>query len=1820
MIFRKRSGMKINFFLLLLMLSAFSYRAFTQCPTGGAVFINELYNSGITEYYELVVVGDPSNPTAPVNLEGWIVDDNNIDQAGQGTAAGHLILDNQFSSVNPGAIILIYNESSPYGGIPASSPPWLYVVMAADIDGCSSSPSFTNSNYTPCGTSGGSWGYVVFATAGDIVQTRNSSTSFYHGLRYNSVNVAPDVIPLDVSDIIGLDCGDWFDASNYTITTPTPGAPNSPANQLLINAIRYGTLNCSDIDLACDPPCPIIDDLTIDASPVCSNEQINLIATGLANMSQTLNTETNYGINFVIHSGATPPPDPYIGGTSLGIVPFSGLTGSHPNQVATLNNVNISSFASGNYTICAILSPTPSDPNCKVSQCEQLIILPSPSASLSGVLDFCPGDCHEINTQITGGTQPYQASFTFQLGAVSFPFTIPGYDVNNQLNICYSGSNPLPSYNAGNNTLTIPSWITGTGSITLTNVVSADGCIATVINPDNTTLNFKAKNTITNAGPLVVCDNDFDGQAIFDLTTLNSTLFGGQSNVTANWFEDANCTSIISNPTSYTISSTTVYVYISDNNDEKCNSDTIPVQLIVVDIPNPGQDNEISICNTENCVNLFFYLGADTEIGGIWSDDDASGVDLDFPNCVSFIGINSGTYTFTYTTQDINNLCPPLTSHIIVNVGELGNPGQDNQDVFCGAPSNPVNLESYLLNNFDPGGIWTTSGPFNVNNPTSVNMSGANVGTYYFYYTLIDPLCGNAFSTITIQIVDQPNPGSNNNLTVCNIGQNTIVDLEAALGAHDTNGNWNDISGSGVNLSDPENVDFTGILPGAYNFTYTIPQNGTCPSAEAIITVIVGFGANAGNDGNVFVCEGSSEFVDLFDYLGFTYDLGGTWTQLSGTNVSLSDPHNITFNNKPPGSYNFQYSVSSGCGTDIAIVTVVINPAIGAGDGYLLTICQNEIVNLYDSLKNYLLGGYWIDENNNPIIDPLHVTLNQSKTYTFKYIYIGSGPCPNDTSISIITTIPGVNAGNDGSLLICSGAQGSVNLFSYIGPNYTSGGIWWNINNSIQTPATPNINFSTYPVGLDTFMYLVSGSCGKDTSYVFVNITTSPSAGDPYNILVCQNKTVNLFDSLKNYTAGGIWYYEDNSQVFNPKAVKLTDIKQYRFKYIIPASGTCLPDTVVVSITTNPGPYAGIGIDFNVCEKNTNKINLLNYLSGSYTTGGVWKLNNSIIPDATSFNYSSLASGNYTIRYIVASTGICPGDTAEIKLNVLKKPNPGNDVSINICEFAQTNILNFENLIGTHDSGGNWINNYSSIINISNPNNINFKTAPEGIYVFYYVIDPNNVCGIDSSEVKVTVLSKSFAGTDKTVTYCEGTNIKLNLKNELAPDNNIPYLFKDSNNTGILNTSNGEINISSLKGGIYKFQLITGIGDFCGTDTSTLEVKIIDQMFAGTNNSLTVCNDDTNVNLDQLLGIHDAGGSWIDLDNSGVQVQASAGKNVSFVNIPKGKYRYQYHHQANSPCPESNAIITVIVNPVSKFTLSKQICSGENITINGHTYNLANPAGTEIIPNAFGCDSIITIDLKQKQVSSTVSNIDENCFGVGKFTINNLSGFSFPSTLTIVGKGNYQINSVPFEVSNLSSGVYIYSINDPNGCSELNKTFEIKKFVPFSINTDVQQLDDSYLLSVTSNIDPKTISWKPESGLSCSDCLITYAKPLNDQQYIIEITNKEGCVVRDTVFLNRIVDIKLEIPNIFSPDNDGRNDRFFVKCKDCSGKYNLAIFDRWGEKIFSRENMDFNDNTSGWDGKFKNKYLNPGVFVYLIETKLDNGESNFYSGDVLLIK
>src|SRR6185295_13238547 len=72
----------------------------------------------------------------------------------------------------------------------------------------------------------------------------------------------------------------------------------------------------------------------------------------------------------------------------------------------------------------------------------------------------------------------------------------------------------------------------------------------------------------------------------------------------------------------------------------------------------------------------------------------------------------------------------------------------------------------------------------------------------------------------------------------------------------------------------------------------------------------------------------------------------------------------------------------------------------------------------------------------------------------------------------------------------------------------------------------------------------------------------------------------------------------------------------------------------------------------------------------------------------------------------------------------------------------------------------------------------------------------------------------------------------------------------------------------------------------------------------------------------------------------------------------------------------------------------------------------------------------------------------------------------------------------------------------------------------------------------------------------------------------------------------------LFIPNSFTPNDDGLNDPFssIVRCE--ISEYNLAIFDRWGEKIFETRSPEIS-----WDGRFRKEYSSTGVYLYELSYK-----------------
>jgi gliding motility-associated-like protein len=88
------------------------------------------------------------------------------------------------------------------------------------------------------------------------------------------------------------------------------------------------------------------------------------------------------------------------------------------------------------------------------------------------------------------------------------------------------------------------------------------------------------------------------------------------------------------------------------------------------------------------------------------------------------------------------------------------------------------------------------------------------------------------------------------------------------------------------------------------------------------------------------------------------------------------------------------------------------------------------------------------------------------------------------------------------------------------------------------------------------------------------------------------------------------------------------------------------------------------------------------------------------------------------------------------------------------------------------------------------------------------------------------------------------------------------------------------------------------------------------------------------------------------------------------------------------------------------------------------------------------------------------------------------------------------------------------------------------------------------------------------------------------------------------------------IPNSFTPNGDGLNDVFRIETLDVLLEYSMLIFNRWGQLIY-----ESNEVTKGWDGKYKGKQVESGVYTYRIEA-LDRIEKikKVYNGKVTVVR
>ncbi|MFK7983001.1 MAG: gliding motility-associated C-terminal domain-containing protein [Saprospiraceae bacterium] len=201
----------------------------------------------------------------------------------------------------------------------------------------------------------------------------------------------------------------------------------------------------------------------------------------------------------------------------------------------------------------------------------------------------------------------------------------------------------------------------------------------------------------------------------------------------------------------------------------------------------------------------------------------------------------------------------------------------------------------------------------------------------------------------------------------------------------------------------------------------------------------------------------------------------------------------------------------------------------------------------------------------------------------------------------------------------------------------------------------------------------------------------------------------------------------------------------------------------------------------------------------------------------------------------------------------------------------------------------------------------------------------------------------------------------------------------------------------------------------------------------------------------------------------------------------------------------------------------------------------------------------------------------------------------------------------------------LYAVTITNGCEiEFDSVIISEEPISVDLGEDIIINLGDYidLIPITNAIGQLQYVWSNRGQtITCpTDCSALEERPFFDTQYEVQIISQSGCMATSTVNIAVTKERDIFIPNVFSPNLDGINDKFYIMGKGYAQILVFQVFDRWGNVVFSQNQGSINDENIGWDGSTDGKNVENGVFSYYAKViYLDEIEESFY-GDVTLIK
>ncbi|HVI46625.1 MAG TPA: PKD domain-containing protein [Chitinophaga sp.] len=348
---------------------------------------------------------------------------------------------------------------------------------------------------------------------------------------------------------------------------------------------------------------------------------------------------------------------------------------------------------------------------------------------------------------------------------------------------------------------------------------------------------------------------------------------------------------------------------------------------------------------------------------------------------------------------------------------------------------------------------------------------------------------------------------------------------------------------------------------------------------------------------------------------------------------------------------------------------------------------------------------------------------------------------------------------------------------------------------------------------------------------------------------------------------------------------------------------------------------------------------------------------------------------------------------------------------------------------------------------------------------------------------------------------------------------------------------------------------------------------------------------------------------------------------------------------ADGSCP-GVAHANIVVHPAPQLApspLTTNVCRGSALQLSANTtpdvkvtwtnYNISDPASQSpkvtpyidtvyrvLATNAFGCTNEGEVRLTVTQPFRVSSQDADICNG--KTTQLQARGALTYKWMPAEGLNN---PAIPNPVANPDRTINYQVIGYDNvGCFTDTAKVRVTVYPSPVVNPgpDITVPTGSVVpLPVKGSNDITSVTWTPQTGLSCFDCLAPTATPKNTTLYHVTVSNQYGCVSKANIAVNVVCsNSNVFIPNTFSPNGDGQNDIFYIRGRGLRTVRVFRVYNRLGQMMFERAGFPIDDLSYGWDGRFNGTLLNPDVFVYYAEVICDTGEFFTLKGNVTLIR